>query len=124
MSRIISERPNDWVGNTRSFIFAWGLPILAIFAGAIADASLRTVTWTAALIWMGLACLLNARRCGRTHCRYTGPYYLLLTIPVALHGTQTLPLGGYGWWGLGVAILIGGKVIWWASERAWGKYSV
>jgi len=27
---------------------------------------------------MGTACILNARRCGRTHCRYTGPYYLAM----------------------------------------------
>lgn len=123
MGRSASEPPHDWVGNTRSFALAWGVPIVVIGAGAFADGPLRTTAWTAALAWMGLACLLNARRCGRTHCRYTGPYYLLLTIPVVLHGTQAVPFGPYGWWALGAAILVGGKVIWWVSERAWGRYS-
>jgi hypothetical protein len=31
---------------------------------------------------MGTACILNARRSGRTHCRFTGPYYLAMTAPV------------------------------------------
>ena len=45
---------------------------------------LRAVVWTVALVWMGAACILNARRCGRTHCRYTGPYYLAMIAPVVL----------------------------------------
>jgi hypothetical protein len=28
-----------------------------------------------------------------------------------------------GWLGLGVFILGGSKMIWWATERAWGKFS-
>src|SRR3546814_2506281 len=123
MSRSVSEPRQDWVGTTRSFAVAWGIPILVIVASAFADAPLRTGAWTVALAWMGFACLINTRRCGRTHCRSTGPYYLLLTIPVLLHGTQTLSLGTHGWWLLGTAILVGGKFIWWASERTWGRYS-
>src|SRR3546814_11244238 len=82
MGRSVNELPRDWVGTTRSFTVAWGIPILVIVASAFAEDSLRTLAWTAALAWMGTACLLNAHRCGRTHCRYTGPSYLLLTIPV------------------------------------------
>lgn len=123
MSRPVSEPRKDWVGTTRSFTFAWGIPILVIVATAFAESPLRTLAWAAALAWMGTACLLNARRCGRTHCRYTGPYFLLLMIPVVLHGTQAVSLGAHGWWILGAAILVGGKFIWWASERTWGRYS-
>jgi len=97
MSKSVSEQQQDWVGTTRSFTLAWGLPILVIVASAFAENPLRTLVWAAALAWMGTACLLNARRCGRTHCRYTGPYYLLLTIPVVLHGTQVVSLGAHGW---------------------------
>lgn len=72
---------------------------------------------------MGTACLMNARRCGRTHCRFTGPFYLFLIVPVLLHGFELLPLGTYAWWILGAAILAGGMIIWWATEAIWGKFS-
>ena len=123
MTETATRSARDWVGDRRAFALAWGLPIIALIAGSYADAPTRTVIWVAALIWMGAACLANARRCGRTHCRYTGPFYLLLTVPVALHGFGVVPLGSYGWWILGAAILLGGKIIWWATEAAWGKFS-
>jgi len=34
-----------------------------------------------------------------------------------------ISLGLYAWIVLGVAIILGGKIIWWATERAWGKFS-
>jgi Ca2+/Na+ antiporter len=46
--------------------------------------AVASAVWIIALIWMGSACILNARRCGRTHCRYTGPYYLVMIVPVLL----------------------------------------
>src|SRR3546814_19363238 len=112
MGRSVNELPRDWGGTTRSVTVAWGIPILVIVASAFAEDSLRTLAWTAALAWMGTACLLNAHRCGRTHCRSTGPYYLLLTIPVTLPGTQVVSLGAHGWWILGIAILAGGTLTW------------
>jgi hypothetical protein len=80
----------------------------------------RTVIWVVALVWMGLACILNARHCGRVHCRYTGPYYLAMIIPVLAFGL--LSIGLYGWLALGAVIIVGSKGIWWATERAWGKF--
>ncbi len=112
----------DWVNSSRSFALAWGIPTLALIAGSFASEPLRAMIWSAALAWMGTACLINARRCGRTHCRYTGPFYLLLIIPVVMLGFGVISLGAYGWWILGAIILLGGKVIWWATEKAWGKY--
>jgi hypothetical protein len=29
----------------------------------------------------------------------------------------------HGWFVLGVFILAGSKIIWWATKRAWGKFS-
>lgn len=51
------------------------------------------VIWIVALTWMGTACILNARRCGRTHCRYTGPYYLLMIAPVIVLGSGLVAAG-------------------------------
>jgi hypothetical protein len=104
---------------------AWWVPQAAIVAAIFASVPVRAVIWTVALVWMGTACLLNARRCGRTHCRYTGPYYLAMIAPVlalAL-GLVPVPVGFYGWLALGVLVLAGSKIIWWATERAWGKFS-
>lgn len=116
------EEHKDWAGSFRAYMTVWGLPTLVIFAGIFADAQTRTILWTGALAWKGVACLLNARRCGRTHCRFTGPFYLLLIVPVVLHGFGVLPLGTHAWWVLGILILFGGKLIWWATETAWGKF--
>lgn len=113
---------NDWAANLRGYALAWGLPSLAILAGAFLAAPGRAAIWSAALLWMGGACLVNARRCGRVHCRYTGPYYLLLIAPTALAGAGVLPLTAAGWWLLGGAILVGGKAIWWLSEARLGRY--
>ena len=97
---------------------------MAIIAAALLDEQLRAIAWSVALVWMGSACLMNARRCGRTHCRFTGPFYLFLVIPVVLHGFGSLSLGPYGWWILAIIILPGGKIIWWATEKAWGRHSI
>ncbi len=53
-----------------------------IIAGLFGCPPVRTVMWLISLIWMGMACILNSRRCGRIHCRYTGPNYLAMIAPV------------------------------------------
>src|SRR6058998_521438 len=72
----------DWLRNPRINLLAWWLPKGAIVAGLFVAAPARTAIWVIALVWMGTACILNARQCGRTHCRYTGPYYLAMIVPV------------------------------------------
>lgn len=119
-----TERPaNDWAGTIRGFALAWGLPSVILVAGTYFDEPARAVVWSVALAWMGTACLLNARRCGRTHCRFTGPYFLVLIVPVLLQGFGVLQLGPNAWWILGGAILLGGNLIWCVSEAVWGKYT-
>ncbi len=115
-------KTRDWVRDRRSYLLAWGLPTAALIGGIVIDPFGRTVVWTLALVWKGAACLLNARRCRRTHCHLTGPFYLLLAFAVVLHGTGTVPLGSYGWWWLGSLALAGGLVVWLVSERIWGRY--
>ena len=72
---------------------------------------------------MGTACILNAKRCGRTHCRYTGPYYFAMIAPVGALGSCLVFAGIYAWLVLAAVILLGSKLLWWATEHAWGKYS-
>lgn len=113
----------DWVGSVRTNLLAWWLPHAALVAGLFVAVPVRTVIWTIALAWMGVACILNARRCGRTHCWFTGPYYLAMTLPALALGWGVVSARIYGWLILGVLIVAGSKIIWWATERAWGKFS-
>ena len=117
------ETSRDWLRSPRTSALAWWVPQSAIIASLFFAVSLRTVIWVVALIWMGTACILNAKRCARTHCRYTGPYYLAMIAPVLAFGSGILEADFLGWIVLAVIILVGSKLIWWATERAWGKFS-
>ena len=117
------QTSRDWLASTHTNLLAWWMPQAAILAGLFAPTPFRAVIWTIALIWMGAACILNARQCGRTHCRYTGPYYLAMILPAIVLGLGIVSVGIYGWIVFGVLIIAGSKLIWWATERAWGKYS-
>jgi len=112
----------DWVGGLGANLIAWWIPQAAIPAGLFLEVPARMTIWIVALGWMGTACLVNARRCGRTHCRYTGPYYLAMIVPVLVLASGLVSVSFFGWMGLGVLILVGSKIIWWATERAWGKF--
>lgn len=117
------RRSGDWAGDWRSLVLLWGLPVgVMLGAWLLADPTPRTGLWGAMLVWMGVACVANARRCGRTHCRFTGPFFLVVAALVAVHGTEVLPLGPSGWAVLGGVTLIGNAVLWWGSERLLGRF--
>jgi hypothetical protein len=116
------ETSRDWLRSFRASLLAWWLPQGAIVAGLFLPERPRTAVWIVALVWMGSACILNARRCGRTHCRYTGPYYLAATAPVAALGIDIFRADFLGWLVLAGVILLGAKIIWWGTEQAWGKF--
>ena len=113
----------DWVGSTHANLLAWWIPKITILAALFAPVPVRAAVWTIALIWMGVACILNARRCGRTHCRYTGPYYLAMIAPVLVLASGMVAADFHGWLTLALLILTGGWIIWWATERMWGRFS-
>jgi hypothetical protein len=117
------ETYRDWLRSPRTSLFAWWVPQTGIIVSLFLPISLRTSIWIVALIWMGTACILNAKRCGRTHCRFTGPYYVAMIVPVLALGSGILHADFLGWAALAVVILLGAKVIWWATERAWGAFS-
>jgi hypothetical protein len=121
MSNSTIQTSSDWLGSVHTSLMAWWIPKAAIVAGLLVLVSVRVVIWIIALVWIGLACILNARRCNRTHCRYTGPYYLVMIVPVLVLGIASA--GIYQWMLLGAFILGGSWLIWWATEWAWGKFS-
>ena len=123
MASNIVRGPRDWLQSPHTNLLAWWIPWIAVIAGLFAPVPVRTALWIVALSWMGTACILNAKRCGRTHCRYTGPYYLAMIAPVGVLSSGLAPAGIYAWLVLAGVILFGSALLWWATERAWGKYS-
>jgi asparagine N-glycosylation enzyme membrane subunit Stt3 len=119
----IAQSSRDWLSKPRTNAIAWWLPKAAIIAGLFFPVPARAGTWIIALLWMGTACILNSRRCGRTHCRYTGPYYLVMIVPVLVLASGVVSAGFYAWLSLAIVILGGSMFIWWVTERAWGKFS-
>ncbi len=121
MTDDMAPAKRDWVASRGGFAVAWGVPIAALIFGARLGIPEIIVT-PAALAWMGAACLLNARGCGRLHCYITGPFFLILAVVSLLHGFDVLPLGPGGWQGIRIATLVGGVALWYLPERIWGKY--
>jgi len=105
------------------FILYWLPAIAIVVAGAPAISSgWRTVVWTVALATMGVACIVNALRCGRVHCYLTGPFFLLMALIALSYGLGILHLGGNGWNLLGLMTLIGAIALWCLPEMFLGKY--
>lgn len=112
----------DWAGNWRSLAVVWGLPAAAMLAASQLEPVLRAIVWSVALIWMGGACIANARRCGRTHCRFTGPFYVLMAAVVMAYAFGLVPIGDRGWTILGATVIVGTAMLWWGSERILGLF--
>ena len=100
------------------------LPVIAIVASGFEPVSRgwRTAVWTASLAVMGGACIANASRCGRIHCYFTGPFFLLAALAALLYGIGVIPLGANGWNWIGMAVLIGAIVFGCLPELLFGKY--
>lgn len=121
-ARSTHRASRDWAANWRSLAGLWGIPAGAMLIAGMLDPLPRAAIWSAALLWMGCACIANARRCGRTHCRFTGPFYVLMAALVVAYAAGALPMGDKGWAILGIATLAGTAVLWWGSERIWGAF--
>lgn len=123
-NRLPKSSAMDWVRNPISFAIWWVIPIVA---GVLTDflplsQSAAALIWAGALAWMGLGCVLNARRCHRRHCYFSGPVLLAGAIVVAVHGWGLVPLGPNGlnltlWTTFGLVALS------FLPELVWGRYS-
>ena len=83
------------------------MPVACFRLGFKRSPWLRTALWTVSSAVMGAACLLNAARCGRVHCRFTGPFFILAAIASLAYGLGLLPLGPSGWKWIGAGTIIG-----------------
>ena len=104
-----------------SFLF-WCLPWFAFALGWAVSPVWRTVLWTASLGVMGTLCLLNASRCGRVHCYFTGPLFILSAVASLGYGLGLLPLGASGWKWICAVTVIGGIALTCIPELILGRY--
>jgi hypothetical protein len=115
----------DLLSHRSTTILVYVVPTVAIVATSVGGVGeiVVTIVWTLAFAVMGIACVVNAVRCGRVHCYFTGPYLLLLATASLLHGLRIVSLGPNGWEWLGAAGIAGTFVLLMAPERIWGRYA-
>ncbi len=70
---------SDLAGSRWSCVI-WGVPISLLCASAWGGGLFQAVAWPLSFALMGGACLVNARKCGRTHCHVTAPLYLIAAL--------------------------------------------
>ncbi len=108
--------PSD-LTSKRAAWFLWYLPIGVLLAGLFWSRG-QVWLWVPALVVMGVGCLVNAARCGRTHCYFTGPLYLLAAVFVVLSATGIVPLHP----GRFLLVVLGASCIAQCAEIALGRY--
>lgn len=118
-----TESRQDLLHRRTALWLLWVAPWVLIIASGSSSNVVHTVVWTLAFAVMGVACVANARRCGRRHCFYTGPWFLLAALASLLFGVGVLPLGSGGWnWISGIAA-VGALLPCCAIEPILGKYA-
>lgn len=95
---------------TKMFLF-WCLPSFVFALAFFVSPGLRTVSWTLSLGFMGTLCLLNASRCGRIHCYFTGSFFILCAVTSLGYGIGLLPFGPSGWEWIGNITIIAAIVL-------------
>ena len=118
------EASNDLLSRRFTPWLVYGLPSLVLYATSVFDSprSIMTVVWPLAFLVMGIACLLNALKCRRVHCWFTGPLFLALGVGSLLHGLGILPLGPEGWTRMWWTFGIGTAILYFVPEWIWGRY--
>ncbi len=119
-----AEHYRDFLASAQFTTIAWIIPgaFIVVAANLGLSQSEQAFVWASALAWMGAACLVNARRCGRTHCYFTGPFFLALATlslgkALSVDGLATLQFDH-----IGLALLIGGPLLYWLPEKLQGQY--
>src|SRR5260370_31843786 len=91
-------------------ILLWIVPAIILAVTAIHGGPYLVVGWPVLLTFMGAACLLNAKRCGRLHCFVTGPFLLLLAGLSLLCWLRVSPVRPRGWPWLVRRLLVCGQL--------------
>ncbi len=113
----------DWTGQLSGKLIWWIIP--AVIASSASSLELSPghmgFVWAAAFAWMGTGCVLNAWRCSRLHCFFSGPALWAGAIGSLLVGLRVLS-GAHDLNDviLGTVVLF---VMSYLPEAFWGKYA-
>lgn len=124
MNTCATNSEKDLLGRPWAIGLLWVAPWALIIASAYTNNLIRTSAWTLGFTVMGVACLVNARGCGRQHCFYTGPLFLLAALASLLYGLQVLSLGRNGWNWIFDLTVAGSLLACFGLEKLFGKYAV
>ena len=126
----VNERPPtdrtqaDWVQQPVSALLWWCLPLTLAFAINLfaLPQPVTALVWALAFAWMGMGCLLNARRCHRLHCYISGPAFFLGAIVIGLLGSGVLALGQHAI-NNAVGFTLAAALLSFVPEIVWRKYA-
>jgi hypothetical protein len=120
---ISKNNNNDLTVKPLSFMTGWGLPMIILTGTNFISVPYWIVILViaATFLWMGACCLINAQRCHRRHCYYSGPIFLIGAALTLVFGFGILRYGQDDLtiivWGTVLAVFLT-----FIPERIWGKY--
>ena len=102
-------------------MLVYGAPSVAMqLVGNLSNSVLAVAsTWAVGFAVMGTACLVNALRCRRVHCWFTGPWFLLAAAVTVLRYLDVIRIT---WPTILNAGLLGALLLFFVSEKILGKY--
>ena len=102
-------------------LLVYGVPWAAMqLVGNLSHSTLAVAsTWVAGFTVMGTACMVNALRCGRVHCWFTGPWFLLAAAVTVLRYLEVVEIA---WSTILNAGPLGALLLFFVSEKIWGRY--
>jgi hypothetical protein len=114
---------SDWVRGPGAALIWWCAPLGIALAISALISSSRIVAgvWVVALGWMGIGCLLNARRCHRLHCYFSAPILLLGALAAGLIGFDVVTLGPHAL-NNAISFTLVLALLSFVPEMIWGKY--
>ena len=113
----------DLAGSCRRSLAWWGPAVLLLAVTASAGWWWHVAGWSLGLAWIGGLCLVNAARCGRVHCRFTGPFALAMALFVLAVGWHLVPVGRHPWHPITWTFILGWCVLYYVPEWIWGRYA-
>ncbi|MEO7208038.1 MAG: hypothetical protein ABI145_14950 [Steroidobacteraceae bacterium] len=122
-SKTAGTPQRDWARKPIATLFLWCVPIALGASTSLLIPSSRIVAavWVVAFAWMGIGCLLNARRCRRLHCFISGPVLLLGAVVVGLLAAGAINLGLHAINNT-ISITLMLALFSFVPEAIWGKY--
>ena len=112
----------DDLARGRKLLVLWGLPLVIALVGWCAG-PWQWPMWAVTLLWMGAVCSVNAKACGRVHCTFTGPLFLLLGLVAVARAAGWIGLAPLWLWVMAIGGTIASFVPEWRGTRYWKAHA-